>query len=69
MQHDRKYSVRFLGGAVHNQLQDADEIILENFFFQPRIYPGGKLKFPSSNEDMFLTKISLRDEIALYGIK
>jgi len=69
MQDNRKYSVRFLGGAVHNQLNDADEIILEKLFLQPRISPGDKLKFSSSNEIIFLTKISLPDKIVLYGEK
>jgi hypothetical protein len=32
MQDNRKYSVRFLVGAVHNQLNDADGIILEKSF-------------------------------------
>jgi len=68
MQDERKYSVRFLGGAVRNQLHDADEKILEQIFLT-KISSGDKLKFPSSNEDIFLTKISLRDEIAFYGEK
>jgi hypothetical protein len=53
----QKYSVRFRGGAAYNQLYDADEIIPEQNFLQTKIPPGDKLKFPSSNEDIFLTKI------------
>jgi len=69
MQDNRKYSVRFLDGAVHKRLNDADEIIIEKPFLQTKISPGDKLKFPSSNEVIFLTKISLRDKIALYWEK
>jgi hypothetical protein len=34
MQDNKKYSARFLGGAVHNQLNDADKIILEKIYNQ-----------------------------------
>jgi hypothetical protein len=50
----------FLGGAVLNQLNDADEIIPVQNILQPGISPGGKLKFPLSNEDIFLTQLSAR---------